>query len=94
MDYTVNPGVNKHPGRTNFEALEQMYGRVNDRSRHIRGLLEDHQSGLDWRRMDSIVENSSHNNIEWRMLQRTERSEHYEADLGDGQKLQRVLLLP
>jgi len=31
--------------------------------------------------------------VEWRLLRKTERSEHYEGDLGDGWKVRRTLLL-
>lgn len=81
MDYTVRPEVNLHPGRTNFEALAQMYGSVD-------GSLD---RGENRRRIEAVEYSSD--DIEWRVLQRTAHAEHYEADLGGGRKMLRVLLL-
>mmetsp|Transcript_27250 Transcript_27250/g.65483 ORF Transcript_27250/g.65483 Transcript_27250/m.65483 type:complete len:445 (+) Transcript_27250:139-1473(+) len=83
MDYTVRPEVNMHPGRTNFEALENMYGVV-DGGRDRRAVPSD-------RRMESME--YTPDGVEWRLLRRTARSEHYEGDLGDGHMIRRVLLL-
>lgn len=90
MDYTVNPEANMHPGRTNFEALDKMYGTVGGGGRHnVRGLGSSYLS--DERKMDSVEYSSE--DVEWRVMRRTAHSEHHEADLGDGLKVQRVLLL-
>lgn len=84
MDYTVNPAVNMHPGQTNFEALETMYGTVGG-GRQIRE-LKSYSSIVDaWEKNPA--------NVKWRFLRRTKVSEHYETDLGYGYKIRRTLLL-
>jgi len=83
MDYTVRPDVNMHPGRTNFEALAKMYGSVDG------GRVREHQPG--GRRTNAMEYSTSE--LEWRLLRRTARAEHYEGDLGDGRKVRRILLL-
>ena len=85
MDYTVNPEVNMHPGETNFAALETLYGTVN-RNRHNRGLESYSSPDIDY------IEYSQ-SDVKWRFLRKTDFSEHYEADLGDGLKIHRTLLL-
>eukprot|EP00581_Thalassiosira_minuscula_P006853 CAMPEP_0183702880 /NCGR_PEP_ID=MMETSP0737-20130205/833_1 /TAXON_ID=385413 /ORGANISM="Thalassiosira miniscula, Strain CCMP1093" /LENGTH=454 /DNA_ID=CAMNT_0025929563 /DNA_START=63 /DNA_END=1427 /DNA_ORIENTATION=- len=82
MDYTVRPEVNMHPGRTNFEALEEMYGVIDG------GRNRQHRPGRRAERVEYSADD-----LEWRMLRRTAQSEHYESDLGDGRKVRRVLLL-
>lgn len=83
MDYTVRPEVNMHPGKTNFDALAEMYGVVGG-SR----ILGENPSA---RRMDDVE--YSPEDVDWRMLRRTKHAEHYEADIGDGRKVRRVFLL-
>lgn len=84
MDYTVNPEANMHPGETNFEALDAMYGTANG-NRHNRG-LESYSPVIDY------VEYSQ-SDVKWRFLRKTVFSEHYEADLADGLKIHRTLHL-
>ncbi|KAL7542194.1 hypothetical protein ACHAXR_011600 [Thalassiosira sp. AJA248-18] len=94
MDYTVRPEVNMHPGRTNFEAVALMYGNVDGSSVRGENPFDRRMDVDDSGELDTVEYYSPDDiDIKWRVLQRTAYAEHYEADLGDGRKVRRVLLL-
>ena len=80
MDYTVNPGKNKLPGLTNFEALEEMYGTV-----ETNGLRRNLHPVEPIHNIDSLDDDDQN----WELVHNSKYAKHYELDLGDGMKAHR-----
>ena len=81
MDYTVNPGKNKLPGLTNFQALEEMYGTV-----ETNGLRRNLYPVEPIHNIDSLGDDGQE---DWELVHKSKYAKHYERDLGDGIKAHR-----